>query len=194
MMIPQDREPYGIGDLDMTAEQLAGIATAVLGLGAVGTAIVLGSRKARFRTAGIRRLPGGLRPAKAVLAPGGEWMAVVLAGPPFESALDSLFETGLWVLLWLFPVRLCRIELWVVRSRGSGMESLPVEEALRKEPVTRRLLWRGEGGRDQAGQVEVAWTGAGRLRASFRGTVHEIEVPAGCGPAGPRHRPAIEPN
>jgi hypothetical protein len=140
-------------------------------------AIVFRIRGRRVR--GDRKHHGKLRPVKAVASPDRAWLAVVLSGPPFESGVESIVETGLWMFFWLLPLRLSRIEVWVVPA-PAGPGGRPIEERLAEgPPAARRVIWRGEGGPRRAEDVEVAWTGPRSIRASFRGVVHEIEVPAG---------------
>ena len=105
-------------------------------------------------------------PDRSTVALSLEWLAVVLSGPPFDSALDSFMETVLWMLFWLFPLRLSRIEVWLVPARdGSDVDRRIAEGS----PEVRRVIWRGEGGRRLAEEVEARWIGDRTLCASFRG-------------------------
>jgi hypothetical protein len=150
----------------MSGEQAAAIAIISIGASAFGA--VLAVRRRRRRPAGAGPA-GDLRPVKVVLSPGGDRAAAVLAGPPSESGFENLLETFLWNFLWLWPASLCRVEVWIVKAPDGRPD-------LAAPPEARRTVWKGAGGPGQAGEVAIEWAGPRKVRAAFRGVVHEIEA------------------
>ncbi len=160
----------------MSGEEVAGIAVTVFGLGGFGA--LLYRRGRAVRAAAGKERPGGLRAWQAMASPTGEWIAVVRSGPAFDGRWETLLESALLALLWFFPVRICRIELAILRAGPAGDTRALTPDLFEETPVALRTLWRGQGSPQLLGlEVRLSWTGPRAAAAVLRGTTFSIELP-----------------